>query len=174
MNNDYKTVFDTIAIPFPSEAVAAITLLGVAAACWCIVHLQSQKEGNLPASQSRRLVLIAFCGFAMPFLAMGDWLQYQWLQAKLRSGAVLQVTGIVEDHWTRKEPNGRWSGGKLDIVEHFRVGNAHFEFSRGRGGRWYFSSSKSEPFDFSNGTRLRIAHLVDGGTNLIVKLEVAR
>lgn len=163
---NYETHFDLAAMPFDYGRFFGVIALGVVALGYGAYRVYKMDLSFWAFLRNyKMLALVAAGTFIIGYTVRNSW-DFFWMRSDAASGQVEHAEGIVNDHWIKS------NGGKT--FEHFRVDDVEFLFKHRDGDEAFFNNAGRQKTKLRDGMRLRIAYLVMGTNNRIVKLEIAR
>lgn len=164
---NYETHFDLAAMPFEYGGFLGAIAIAVVAIGYGAYRVHKTKLSFWAFLRNyKALALVAVGTFLIGYSVRESW-DFVWMRSNAASGQVERAEGVVEDHWIKTPRAG-------EIFEHFRVGDVEFLFKHRDGDEAFFNNSGRQATKLRDGMQLRIAYLVMGTNNRIVKLEIAR
>ena len=169
----YETLFDVTTVPFFGASAILIIIVATIFTVFGLWRL-SYVDFNIFASRRAfYCAMVVGAGFLYFTMLGHSWNQHRSMQAATSSGeGVKWVEGAVQDHKFTERPRDDDDGVKR--IESFRVARTIFEFTQTKEQTSFFTNAADHAVKLHNGMRLRIAYLLDGKSNRILKLEIAR
>ena len=163
---NYETHFDLATMPFPYEGPLRMIAFGIMAFAYGAYRFHKSDLTFWRAVRNYKMLVLVFIGTGLVGYTVRNSWDFFWMRSAAADGEVEQIEGIVQDHWIKRASN--------DTFEHFRIGTVEFQFKHRDGDESFFNNAGRQKTELGDGIRLRVAYLVMGPNNRIVKLEIAR
>jgi hypothetical protein len=172
---DYEILFDASTVSFTYGRAVILLLISAVAIWWCLRRLRAVDYRIFADSHTLKASALSVIALALFGMVGRDWWEHREMQAAISRGeGILQVEGVVQDHWIKEPARETGDMVRIETVEHFRIADVHFQFAQTDSDGRYFTNAGDHAVKLQDGMRLRIAYIAVGDSNRIVKLEVAR